>query len=290
MPFVTDDTWTPSTYRKALTAWQINNPQGHRAAPVRKAAQTSSPRLGELSQKLKSLLTWRTITSGSDWTAANDNSRPGPVLVDCDHTIRPRITELTRALTGVNFEERRHARLGGGGEPTVVLVGGNVDYGKVIRQKGRKPECVVRVGTIHLSNGGIEERALVRDEVGRISMGAVRIPLGGIVRLGKYKAHDRFSRPKGAANDNLPQPNVGASMNAHRGAALFDDPAADADEAAFVRSVIKPETAAILDFALVAANLRQIGERLGHRGKHAERKGKQALIAACEELEAILAA
>lgn len=290
MPFQTDTSWTPAAYRKALAAWQQNNPQSQRATTSRKAAPTNSPRLGDLSKKLKSLLTWRAITQGSDWTAANDNSDPGPALIDCDHTIRPRISALSRALSGVNFEERSHAKLGGDGAPNVVPVGGEIEYGKVMRQKGRKPECVVRMGALYFSNGGVEERALIRDEVGRISMGAVRIPLGGIVRVGQHKAYERFDRPKGAANDNLAPADVGVSANANRGAYAFDDPVADADEAAFLRRTIKPETAAILDFALVAANLRQIGERLGHAGKHAERKGKQALIKACEELDAILAA
>ncbi|MEH3090762.1 MAG: hypothetical protein PGN20_01705 [Agrobacterium cavarae] len=290
MPFQTDTSWTPSAYRKALAAWQANNPQGQHATTARKAVPTSSPRLGDLSQKLKSLLTWRTITRGSDWTAANDNSDHGPVLVDCDHTIRPRISALSRALVGVDFQERRHARLGGDGAPNVVPVGGEIERGRVMKQKGRKPECVVRMGALYFSNGGVEERALIRDEVGRISMGAVRIPLGGLVRVGRHKAYERFARPKGAANDNMAPVNVGVSANSNRGAYAFDDPVADADEAAFVRRTIKPDTAAILDFALVAANLRQIGERLGHTGKHAERKGKQALIKACEELETILAA
>lgn len=290
MPFQADTSWTPAAYRKALAVWQANNPQGQRATTARKAPPTSSPRLGDLSQKLKSLLTWRTITRGSDWTAANDNSEPGPVLVDCDHTIRPRISALSRALVGVDFQERRHARLGGYGAPNVVPVGGEIDHGRVMKQKGRKPECVVRMGALYFSNGGVEERALIRDEVGRISMGAVRIPLGGLVRVGRHKAYERFARPKGAANDNLASVNVGVSATANRGAYAFHDPVADADEAAFVRRAIKPETAAILDFALVAANLRQIGERLGHSGKHAERRGKQALVAACEELETILAA
>jgi len=290
LPFRTDISWTPSTYRKALAAWQANNPQGQRATSARKAKTTDSPRLGDLSKKLRSLLTWRAITRGSDWTAANDNSDTGPVLIDCDHTIRPRISALSRALSGVDFEERRHARLGGDGAPNVVPVGGEIEHGKVMKQKGRKPECVVRIGALYFSNGGVEERALIRDEVGRISMGSVRIPLGGLVRVGRHKAYERFARPKGAANDNIAQVNVGVSANANRGAYAFDDPVADADEAAFVRRTIKPETADILDFALVASNLRQIGERLGHAGKHAERKGKQALIKACEELETILAA
>ncbi len=290
MPFQTDTSWTPAAYRRALAAWQANNPKGQNAAASRKAVPTPSPRHGDLSKKLKSLLTWRAITRGSDWTAANDNSDPGPALIDCDHTIRPRISALSRALSDVDFEERRHAKLGGDGAPNVVPVGGEVEYGKVMKQKGRKPECVVRMGALYFSNGGVEERALIRDEIGRISIGAVRIPLGGLVRVGRHKAYERFARPKGAANDNLPPPNVGMSISANRGAYAFDDPVADADDAAFVRRTIKPETAAILDFALVAANLRQIGERLGHIGKHAERKGKQALIKACEELETILAA
>lgn len=46
----------------------------------------------------------------------------------------------------------------------------------------------------------------------------------------------------------------------------------------------------LLDFALRAANFQEIGERLGYSGKHAARKGKEALIDAWEELEAVLGA
>ncbi|WP_333898676.1 hypothetical protein [Agrobacterium pusense] len=289
MPFVTDHTWTPSTYRKALSAWQINNPKERKLTP-RKAAKTESPRHGDLSKKLKSLLTWRAITRGSDWTAVNDNNQEGPPLIESDHTIRPRIKAIERALTGVEFSERRHAKLGGGGEVNVIPVTGDIEHGKTLRQDGKKkPECVVRLGLLHFSNGGIEERALVRDEVGGVSMGPVRIPLGGLVRVGRYKTIDRFQRAKGAANDNTPL-SANTSETARAGAIAFDDPVAHAQHAEFIRTAVKPSTAEVLDFALVAANMRQIGERLGFSGKHAERQGKQALIAACEELDAILVA
>lgn len=288
MPFMTDHTWTPSTYRKALSAWQINTPK-ERALIPRKAVKTETPRHCDLSKKLKSLLTWRAITRGSDWTAVNDNNQEGPPLIERDHAIRPRIEAIERALTGVEFGERPHAKLGGGGNVNVVPVAGDIENGKAMKQKGRKPECVVRLGLLHFSNGGIEERALVRDQVGGVSMGSVRIPLGGLVRVGKYKTIDRFERTKGAANDNTPL-SANTSSTANAGAMAFDDPVADAQHAKFIRTAVKPSTADVLDFALVAANMRQIGERLGFSGKHAERQGKQALIAACEELDAILAA
>lgn len=49
---------------------------------------------------------------------------------------------------------------------------------------------------------------------------------------------------------------------------------------------ISPQALLVLDLALRAENLMQIGELLGKSGKNAERAGKQALIDACVELQA----
>jgi hypothetical protein len=288
MPFITDPTWSPSTYRKAHAAWAINQPK--ETQPTRKAAKPESPRHGDLSKKLRSLLTWREITRGSDWTAANNNTDEGASTIECDHDIRPRPSEIMRALAGVDFVTMQHAKRGGGGATQLVPTSGDIERGKVLRQDGkRRPDCIVRLGLIQFSNGGVEERALVRDELGKVAMGAVRIPLGGLVRVGRYKHVDRFKRVKGAANDNRAL-TVASSVTAKPGAFRYDDPVADAHEAVAIRKAVAPATADLLDFALVAANMRQIGERLGFSGKHAERQGKLALLNACAELDAILAA
>lgn len=297
MPFVTDDTWSPARYRIALAAWQRNAANNESEILPRSASRTKVPRHAELAGKLRALLTWRAASAIGDWTvvAANDNRPKGePLLLDSEHETRPRLSEIARAIKDVNFEERRHAKLGGGGSPNVVATGGDIERGPVspgsLRPRREVPDCIVRLGRLEFSNGAKEEPALVRDAVGNIAKGAVRIGLGGITRLGSYRARDRFTAPKGAANDNLAPRTVGISVNANLGAVDFCDPLADVDEMARIRMAVKPATAELLDFAIKAANFREIGERLGLAGKHAERQGKAALLAACEELDAALAA
>lgn len=297
MPFVTDPTWTPSTYRLALTRWQQNAAGKDSEVLPRQAATTSKPRHTALSRKLRALLTWRAMSNGSDWTAvpANDNKPTGePALIDSDFRIRPSVGEMMNALKPVTFEERRHAKLGGGGDENVVPIGGDVERGPVspraMRRKQLAVPCVTRLGTLEFSNGAIEEPALVRDEAGNVVRGSVRIPLGGMTRMGRFRPSERFGAPKGADNDNSPSITAGHSANASAPAFDFVDPVADAQEFERVRQAVKPETANVLDLALRAANFSEIGEHLGHHGKTAERRGKAALLAACEELEAVLAA
>lgn len=50
--------------------------------------------------------------------------------------------------------------------------------------------------------------------------------------------------------------------------------------------LMSADSVTVLDFALRAANLADIGEVFGKSGKHAERIGKQKLISACAEFEA----
>jgi len=299
MPFITDASWTPARYRLALSAWRFNAaPKDFEVTP-RKASKTEKPRHDDLAKKLRSLLTWRSLFAGSDWTslAANDNRDPSePELIDSEFNIRPRLGEIFRALVDVEFTERRHARLGGGGEINVVATGGDIQRaevwpGSVRRRRKLPPPTVVRLGKLEFSNGGKEEPALVL-VAGKPAPGAVRIELGGLTRFGagrRGKARDGFGKPKGA-NDNTPPATVGSSQGAGHGAMDFSNPVADAQEAERVRRAVAPGTARLLDFALRAANFREIGEQLGHSGKHAERKGKAALIEACGELDGVLAA
>ncbi|MBY4589413.1 hypothetical protein [Rhizobium redzepovicii] len=298
MPFVTDDTWSPARYRIALAAWQRNAARNESEILPRSASTTKVPRHGDLARKLGSLLTWRSLSAGADWTsiAANDNSAPGePDLIDSDYTIRPRLGEIFRSIKDVEFTERRHAKLGGGGETNVVAISGDIERAKIwpstLRPRRVAPAVIVRLGKLEFSNGGCEEPALILSARG-IEPGAVRIPLGGLKRFSKGArgcAGDSFGKPKGA-NDNHKPPTVGCSQSANNGAMDFSDPVVDMQEARRVRKAVAPGTAMLLDFAIRASNFREIGERIGYSGKHAERKGKAALIEACEELDAILAA
>ncbi len=299
MPFITDASWTPARYRRALSAWSINAPTRDSEVGPRKVRKTEKPRHDDLARKLRALLVWRSLFAGSDWTvvAANDNrDEREPELIDSEFNIRPRLGEIFRALVDVEFTERRHARLGGGGEIDVVATGGDIERGEVwpgsVRRRLKAPPpTIVRLGRLEFSNGGKEEPALVL-VAGKPAPGAVRIELGGLTRFAvgtRGKARDGFGKPKGA-NDNTPPATVGGSQAASRGAMNFRDPVADAQEAERVRRAVAPGTARLLDLALRAANFREIGEQLGHSGKHAERKGKAALIEACGELDGVLAA
>lgn len=291
MPFITDQTWTPARYRKALAAWRANAAPNETAIAPRAAGRSGKPRHGALSRKLRGLLTWRAMNRGEDWTAvaANDNNEAKPRLLDSEHEVRPRVSEIFAALEEVEFETRRHAKLNGGGADHIVPVGGDIERGKTYGQSRRKvPECVVRLGALHFSNGAAEEPCL-KLEAGKPVRGSVRIELGGLTRVGHHRPRDRFGAPKGAAaNDN--SPTVGANLTATPPAMDFVDPVADAQQALWVRQAVGADVAAILDLALRAANFREIGERLGHAGKVAERQGKQAVIDACAILDKALAA
>lgn len=256
-------------------------------------ARTATPRHADLATRLRALLTWRAASAGSDWTsvAENDNEPGVPPLLDSTYEIRPRLSEIERALKDVEFTSVRHARLGGGGDEHVVPVGGDIEYGPNLapRRKREKPKppCVARLGSLRFSNGQQAEWAAVRTEAG-IQYRHLRIPLGGIVDCNGRKVRDRFGAPKSADPDEA-SVTVGGSVSASRGALVWQDPVANNQNAATVRAAVDADTAAILDLALRASNFKQIGQHLGHRGKHAERKGKEALLAACEKLDAALA-
>ena len=300
LPFQTDHTWTPSTYRLAHHLWDINNPKKDSELKPRKAAVTKRPKHDHLSRKLRSLITWRAMTAGSDWTlmAGNDNDedqngRKKKLNADCLIEVRPLISEIMAAINvaDVQIIERRAAKLGGGGEVIRLIDGNDIERGKVYRQGKSKPDCITSIGRLQFSNGGNIERAMVLDVTGKPRMGEVRIPLGGLMKIGPNRVRDYFRHPKGApvaANDN--NITVGASLTATEHAVDFADPVADAQERERVRKAVGRETARVLDHALVAANFAEIGERLGCGGKTAERRGKAALIAACEVLEKELAA
>lgn len=298
MPFTTDHTWTPATYRLALRAWEMNAPKTDGALMHRKAVVAKKPKHADLTRKLRSLMTWRSMSAGSDWTlmADNDNDESGRkklMNADCIVEMRPLPSEIMAAVNAadVHIIERREAKLGGGGDIIRLVEGDDVERGRVYRQGKKKPDCIVRIGRMKFSNGDNTERAPVLDATGKPRMGDVRLPLGALIKIGPHRMRDYFRHPKGAkvaANDN--SPTVGVSMTATEHAVDFADPVSDEQERKRVRQAIGPHNAQILDHALTAANFSEIGERLGYEGKTAERRGKAALIAACEILERELAA
>jgi hypothetical protein len=304
LPFITDNTWTPATYRLAHRAWEMNAPTTDGKLTTRKAVSAKKPKHAELSRKLRSLMTWRAMASGSDWTLMadndndeDDNGRKKKLNADCIIEVRPLISEIEHELNELQKDgkleltTRRESKLNGGGAEVVVVSGEAVGRGKVLRQSKGKPDCITSIGRMQFSNGGQTEKALVRDAVGKVSTGDVRIPLGGLIKMGPYRLRDRFRAPRGApvaANDNTLT--VGWSLTATEHAVDFADPVADAQHREYVRKAVGRATARILDHALVAANFAEIGLRLGYDGKTAERRGKLALVAACEDLEKILAA
>lgn len=298
LPFITDHSWNPATYRLALRAWQMNAPTRETEIKSRKAVATKKPKHEDLSRKLRSLMTWRAMATGSDWTlmADNDNDENGRkkrMNADCILEVRPLPSEIMAAINRADVEvtERRHAKKAGGGEIFRIVSGNDVERGKVHRQGKGKPDCIIRIGSMQFSNGGNTERAMVLDVTGKPKMGDVRIPIGGLIKIGPHRLRDTFRHPKGAPlPDNENRPTVGASLTATQHAVDFADPVADAQERERVRWAVGEGTARILDHALVAANFTEIGARLGYHGKMAERRGKLALIAACEVLEKELAA
>lgn len=297
MAFTTDHTWTPATYRKAHLLWELNAPKKDGALIPRKAAVAKKPKHADLSRKLRSLMTWRAMSSGSDWTLMPDNDndengRKKQMNPDCIIDIRPLPSEIMAVIKrgvehgSLDVTEKQQAKRGGGGEIVRVVSGEDVERGKVYRQGKGIPDCIVRIGNMQFSNGGNVEHAMVLDVTGKPKMGEVRIPLGGLIKIGPHRLRDYFRKPKGspvAANDN--DITVGASLTATYHAVDFADPVADAQERERVRKAVGRDTARILDHALVAANFAEIGEQLGYGGKTVERRGKLALIAACEALE-----
>lgn len=294
MPFQTDPTWGPAQYRAAHAAWHRNAPANDNDVLPRPAAKTAAPRHGKLAKQLRALLAWRAASQPVDWTSVpvNDNEPDvdgnlEPMQLDTVHTIRPRISEMLDAVKDVEFEERVTARTS---SDRVVAVGGDIQRGPVLSQAG-KPPCIVRLGGLRLSNGRQTERALVRTETG-VQMDDIRIPLAGIVdckvRRSSVKSGETYEKPKGFASTSGTV-TVGVGR-ASPGAFQWEDAVIEREARQLIRESVSSRTAAILDKTVEASSFRQVGEFLGYTAKAAERQGKRAVIAACAELDAAMAA
>lgn len=302
MPFIADQSWTPATYRRAHEAWAAQAPANDSEIVPRKA-ETKKPRHRDLAPVLRPLLTWRALMSTSPWTAANDNDAPPPAT-DRLSEIRPRIDEIVNGLNGVDIEDRREARIGGGGQVLRVITGGDIERRPATglkskktnrkskktnrKSKKTKPDVLARAGSLSFSDGAAEERATIIGAAGVARRGSVRIPLGGLVKVGKARPFERYGKPKGPANDNA-APTVGPSLTATASAVDFADPVADADEARHLRQALGDDAIA-LDAAVSAASFADVGKKLGYFGKTAERRGKAAVVKACARLAELLAA
>lgn len=312
--FTTDETWTPSTYRKALAAWRDNAPKTDGPIMPREAV-TTKPRHDKLSVKLKSLMAWKHATEPDDpmatgWLrydlhADNDNNfdehdEPVPQLLDTVEEIRPSIPEMQREWPSSVKNKW----------PVVYLhdvaIGGDMAHGT---QKGvpeyaaseiaggnapkRDRRIVKRIRGLEFSNGEQVVRTEVRGPNDTVVMGDVRMPAGALVRYkagksGKwYRPSDEFRGAKGG----LPETEPTVGMGGHsQGSLPCPDPVVDHEWAQTIRKLVDKETACVLDLALDAANFKEIGEHFGKQGKNAERVGKQMVIDACGKLDLILAA
>ncbi|TIP03857.1 MAG: hypothetical protein E5X72_14215 [Mesorhizobium sp.] len=301
MPFVTDETWTPSAYRKAYGLWAANAPKTD-APIIPRDAHTASPRHGKLSGKLRGLLTWKAVTNPEpplatswmryDLPADNDNefdgAEPVPPLLDSETEIRPSISELRR-----EWENSKHT---GVEYRNGVAIGGDVSHAVVSgpayavpegeRAPHRKYRIVTRIRRLEFGNGQQEENCIVlRND--KPAKGRVRVPEGALVRFRGRRPVDNFRGPKGS----LPETDYTVGIGGHnRGSIRCPDPVVDHEWATTLRQEVGEETAELLDLAIVAANFREVGEALGKSGKTAERAGKAAVLAACGRLDEVLAA
>jgi hypothetical protein len=314
MTFITDHTWTPATYRKALAAWKANAPKTD--GPIMpRDAHTTAPRHGKLSVKLRSLMAWKRAAEPEDplatsWLrydlhADNDNNfdeqdEPIPQLLDTVEEIRPSIPEMQREWPSSVKNKW----------PVVYLhdvaIGGDMEHGtqKDVPEYaaseiagGNAPKrdrrIVKRIRGLEFSNGEQVERTEVRGPNDTVVMGDVRMPAGALVRYksgksGKwYRPSDNFRGAKGA----LPETEQTVGVGGHsQGSLPCPDPVAEHEWARDIRKLVDKETARVLDMALEAANFREIGEAFGKQGKNAERAGRDMVIEACGKLDLILAA
>lgn len=306
MPFITDDAWTPSMYRKAYAAWQDTAPATD--GPIMpRDAKTARPRHDKLSAKLRSLMAWKHATEPDDslatnWLrydlpADNDNAAPEPALLDTEYEVQPSFPALRREFAPTS--ERRpdvEYRLG-------VAVGGDIGWGvqkdvpeyatsKIEGEKApvRDRKIVTRIRGLKFSNGEQVERVPVL-RMGKVVMDDVRQPAGALIW---YKSGRTWRRPserfRGAKNE-LPEVEQTVGVGGHsQGSLPCPDPYVDHEWARDIRKLVGKDTARVLDIALDAANFREIGEAFGKQGKNAERLGKEMLLNACAKLDAILAA
>ena len=308
MPFQTDHTWTPATYRTAHTLWAANAPATD--GPIMpRDAHTSSPKHGKLSEKLTALMLWKHAAEpdealSTSWLrydlyADNDNEfegeEPVPALLDSEMEIRPSVDHLKREWLG--SKERPNVYRHG------VAIEGDVKHdiqknvpeyavSKIEGDKAprRDRKVVTKIGGLQFSNGEQTERAPVL-KMNKVVLDDVRLPAGALVRYRQSrtwrKPSDCFSTIR--AMQSRAEPTVGIGGH-RRGSLPCPDTVVDREWALNIRRLVDGETARTLDHALVAANFREIGEAHGKHGKHAERYGRDKVIDACGKLDKILAA
>jgi|GEM_PF-3696112 len=164
---------SPTQHRAAVAAWRVHAPAND--SDIFSNPRPSSPRHAALSTDLAALLKWRALSREpepalrTNWSIvpANDNrpeeyredlemAEPEPVLVECIHEIRPRESELIRAVRNVAWREFRHANLQGG-EADTAPVGGNVETRPVDSPLFGRLDKVVRLGDLRLGTLPTEE-------------------------------------------------------------------------------------------------------------------------------------
>ncbi len=308
MPFQTDHTWTPSTYRHCYELWAANAPT-HDGPIMPRTARTSKPKHSKLSERLASLMVWKRATVPDDqlstsWLrydlhADNDNNFEGedpiPALLDSEFELRPSVDQLKREWLGPKdspIDYRRGVAVKGDIKHDIQKDVPEYAESKIEgdRAPSRDRKVVTKIGGLQFSNGEQTEKALVL-KMGKAVFADVRFPAGALVRYRQGKTWRRPSDCFGTirAMQGSASPTVG--MGGHsRGSLPCTDTVVEREWATNIRRLVDEETATILDHALVAANFREIGEAHGKHGKHAERYGRDKVNDACGKLDKLLAA
>lgn len=194
---------TPAEHRDAVATWRAEAPANDSDIFPRMASDR--PRHGALAEGLAPLLAWLHRPEGADepetpivtvaastWSIVpdNDNCPPQHFHTETDCRITPSIEEIERALAGVEVvyrKEPKRARKQGKRQEYAVPIGGDIDR----NQDG----SIVRMGTLHFSDGGQFERVSIRGAEGKVSIGSRRMPRGSMLWTA-----ERSTRESGASS------------------------------------------------------------------------------------------
>ncbi|TCK31230.1 hypothetical protein EV667_1336 [Ancylobacter aquaticus] len=288
----------PALHRAIVGHWHLRAPANDSELIPRD--RPGKGRHPDLADVVPALRAWRDLHSPSvplttNWlaSAANDNAAEEPFdayedewretlpapSVDSQMEMRPRPEELVRAMGDV---EIAHSEFGG----PAVPVGGDMDV-----HPGMEPAVIggtpcaplARMGALRFGNGETHERGMVRAAGGVIRAGEIPVPRGALTHCGPFAVRDRHTSWHGSVDGKIDPASASPSIS-------IED-RIDAERlAGRLRQQLGANDVAVLDTALEAQNLADIGELVGLTGKHAQREGKVMLRAAAERLREMLQA
>lgn len=281
---------TPSEHRAAVAAWRETAPANDSEIMPRRSRQAGN---GPMAARLSALLAWSKAARGSGTStfleSDNDNT---PVdegghatTPDREHRIRPSVEKLDAATA--EFRDLGAKDL---------LSSEDIEW--------RDGACV-RMGRLEFSDGTRTERAMVL-KARRAVAGEVRLPAGAML-----DTEDEAGAPLGPAvsrsNGGMAKMLRGAALpygslkdqflgmqcaaTGQPGAPSWEDTftaLADRQEYYRWRAEITERDIEVLDAAMEASSYADIGALDGHEGEYARHAGKRMLIAANDNLDAVM--